>query len=107
MRVRRSRSWLAVGVALILTVALGVTSALAAEPEQSQTGPVVDKVLFKAFHVDRAPLDLKQGNMDLYLFGLKTAAATELRGSDDLQIFEAPATTLSIIEVISVSCNRL
>ncbi len=97
MQVRRSRPWLAVGIALILIVALGVTSALAAEPEQSQKGPAVEKVLFKAFHVDRAPLDLAQGNMDLYLFGLKTAAAIELRGSDDLQIFEAPATTLSLI----------
>jgi peptide/nickel transport system substrate-binding protein len=97
MQVHRSRSWIAIGIVLLLTVALGVTSAIAAEPEQSQTGPAVDKVFFKAFHVDRAPLDLAQGNMDLYLFGLKTAAATELRNSDDLQIFEAPATTLSII----------
>ena len=97
MQVRRGRLWMAVGITFILTVALGVTSAVAEEPKPSQTGPAVDKVLFKAFHVDRAPLDLKQGNMDLYLFGLKTPAATELRGSDDLQIFEAPATTLSII----------
>ncbi len=97
MQARRVRWLLSLGVVLLLAVAWGAGSALAAEPGQSQKGPAVDKVYFKAFHVDRAPLDLEQGNMDLYLFGLKTAAATELRDSDDLQIFEAPATTLSII----------
>ena len=97
MQARRVRWLLTLSVVLLLAAVWGAGGALAAEPEQSQKGPAVDKVYFKAFHVDRAPLDLEQGNMDLYLFGLKTAAATELRDSDDLQIFEAPATTLSII----------
>ena len=97
MQVRHSWAWLVVAITLIMSVTSGSTSAVAAEPNPTQTGPAVDKVLFKAFHVDRAPLDLEQGNMDLYLFGLKTPAATELRNADDLQIFEAPATTLSII----------
>ena len=97
MLARRVRLLLTLNVVMLLTAVWSVGIAYAADPEQSQTGPAVDKVYFKAFHVDRAPLDLQQGNMDLYLFGLKTAAATELRGSDDLQIFEAPATTLSII----------
>ena len=97
MQARRLRLLLTLSVVLLLAAVLGAGIAYAADPEQSQTGPAVDKVYFKAFHVDRAPLDLAQGNMDLYLFGLKTAAATELRDSDDLQIFEAPATTLSII----------
>ena len=95
MQARRVRLLLTLSVVLLL--ALGVGNVHAAGPEQARKGPAVDKVYFKAFHVDRAPLDLEQGNMDLYLFGLKTAAATELRGSDDLQIFEAPATTLSLI----------
>ena len=97
MQARRVRWLLTLSVVLLLAAVWGAGGALAAEPEQAQKGPAVDKVYFKAFHVDRAPLDLEQGNMDLYLFGLKTAAATELRDSDDLQIFEAPATTLSII----------
>ena len=97
MQARRVRLLLTLGVVLLLALALGVGSAYAAGPEQAQKGPAVDKVYFKAFHVDRAPLDLEQGNMDLYLFGLKTAAATELRGDDDIQIFEAPATTNSLI----------
>ena len=97
MQARRLRLLLTLSAVLLLAAVLGAGIAYAADPEQSQTGPAVDKVYFKAFHVDRAPLDLAQGNMDLYLFGLKTAAATELRDSDDLQIFEAPATTLSII----------
>ena len=97
MQARRVRLLLTLSVVLLLVLALAAGSAYAAGPEQAQKGPAVDKVYFKAFHVDRAPLDLEQGNMDLYLFGLKTAAATELRGDDDLQIFEAPASTISLI----------
>ena len=97
MQARRVRLLLTLSVVLLLSLAIAAGSAYAAGPEQAQKGPAVDKVYFKAFHVDRAPLDLEQGNMDLYLFGLKTAAATELRGDDDLQIFEAPASTISLI----------
>ncbi len=67
-----------------------------ATPAQAP-GPAVERIFFKAFDVDRAPLHLQQDEMDLYLFGLKTAAATELRDSPGITIYEAPATTLSII----------
>ena len=35
--------------------------------------------------------------MDLYLYGLKTEAAQELQGAEGVQLFQAPATTLSLI----------
>ena len=34
-------------------------------------GPAVERLYFKAFNVDRAPLDLEAGEMDLYYFNLK------------------------------------
>ena len=66
-------------------------------PPHSRPGPAVDKLFFKSFHVDRAPLDFQAGKMDLYLFSLKTAAARELRKDQDVRLDEAPATSVSII----------
>jgi hypothetical protein len=67
------------------------------EPPHDRPGPAAERLLFRSFHVDRAPLDLRAGNMDLYLFGLRTDAAIDLRGDADVQLFEAPATTLSLV----------
>src|SRR5689334_7197302 len=60
-------------------------------------GPAVDKLLFKAFNLDRAPLDLQVGEMDMYYYNLKIAAARQLRDNKKVQLFEAPANTLSLI----------
>lgn len=95
MRVRRRVTRLALG--LVLLLALSTAAVIHAAPPAQEPGPEVDRVFFKAFNVDRAPLDLQQGNMDLYIFGLKTAAAAELRSGSDIAIYEAPATTLSLI----------
>ncbi len=95
MRVRRRVTRLALGLSLLL--ALSTAAVIQAAPPAQEPGPAVDRVFFKAFNVDRAPLDLQQGNMDLYIFGLKTAAAAELRASTDIAIYQAPATTLSLI----------
>ena len=42
------------------------------------TGPAVETLRFRAFDVDRAPLDLQAGEMDLYYYNLKISAAREL-----------------------------
>jgi peptide/nickel transport system substrate-binding protein len=76
---------------------LPTAAAVAYVAPHSWPGPAVDKLYFKSFHVDRAPLDFKAGEMDLYLFSLKTAAARELRKDPDIRIDEAPATSISII----------
>jgi peptide/nickel transport system substrate-binding protein len=60
-------------------------------------GPAADTVYFNSFHVDRAPLHILAGDMDLYLFSLKTAAARQLLKEPAVNLREAPATTLSII----------
>ena len=67
------------------------------EPPHTQPGPAADRLFFKAFNVDRAPLDFKSGAMDLYLFSLKTAAARQLRSDPEARLIEAPATSTSII----------
>ena len=67
------------------------------EPPHSQPGPAADKVFFRSFHVDRAPLELTSGNMDLYYFGLRTDAALDLQDDPTTQLYEAPSTTLSLI----------
>ncbi len=70
---------------------------LGAGPPSDKPGPAVDKVYFQAFHVDRAALDIQAKSMDLYLFSLKTAAARELAGAAGIRIYEAPASSVSLI----------
>ena len=67
------------------------------EPPHDRPGPAVDRILFRSFHVDRAPLELDAQNMDLYMFSLNTEAAEQLRDDSDVRLYRAPATTLSLI----------
>ena len=67
------------------------------EPPHDRPGPATDRILFRSFHVDRAPLELRAGNMDLYMFSLNTEAAEQLRDDSSMQLYPAPATTLSLI----------
>src|SRR6476469_936040 len=86
---------------MILGLLLGTVSITAAQstytPPNDKPGPAVDKLIFKAFNVDRAPLDLQAGEMDMYYYNLKIAAARQLRTDKRVQLFEAPANTLSLI----------
>ncbi len=66
-------------------------------PPHDQPGPAADRLLYNSFFVDRAPLDIEAGNMDLYLFGLKTEAAQDLRGTEGVELIDAPATQVSLI----------
>jgi peptide/nickel transport system substrate-binding protein len=63
----------------------------------NQPGPAVDKLFFRAFDVDRAPLELEAGQMDLYYYNLKIAAARELRNNNKVELLEAPALALSLL----------
>jgi peptide/nickel transport system substrate-binding protein len=67
------------------------------EPPHDQPGPAAERLLYNSFFVDRAPLDIEADNMDLYLFGLKTEAAEELRGTEGVELIDAPATSVSLI----------
>ena len=85
MRGRRSTAWAlrSVVLAVVVAASTSVTSNAqddAYKPPHDRPGPAADKVYFTQFDVDRAPLDIQAGNMDLYLYGLKTEAAQELAG---------------------------
>jgi len=60
-------------------------------------GPAVDRITFSAFDVDRASRDLEAGNMDLYMFGLKIDAAEQLAEDPSFTLYQAPASTVSIL----------
>lgn len=86
---------------IMLGLLLTTASPLVAQDDYSapsdQPGPAVDKLYFRAFNVDRAPLDLEAGEMDMYYYNLKIAAARELQDNDAVKLYEAPANTLSLI----------
>jgi peptide/nickel transport system substrate-binding protein len=82
---------------LPLLVGLLAAPGLGAQASLGQPGPAEDKVMFRAFDVDRAPRDLEAGNMDLYMYSLKTAAAERLRRDPAFALYEAPASTVSLL----------
>ena len=71
--------------------------ALPDSPPHDRPGPATDRLMFRAFDVDRAPRDLEAGNMDLYMFSLKISAAQRLKGNARFSLYEAPASTLSLL----------
>ena len=97
----RMRMALPFAFSLLLVGALLPASALAQdeayEPPHDKPGPAAERLLYNSFFVDRAPLDIEAGNMDLYLFGLKTEAAQDLRGTEGIELIDAPATQVSLI----------
>jgi peptide/nickel transport system substrate-binding protein len=93
-RIQKGLSALLSASFLALVVALPITGQ---QVPHSEPGPAADRLFFRAFDVDRAPRDLEAGSMDLYMFSLKTTAAERLRGSDAFQLYQAPASTVSLI----------
>ncbi|MEX1345396.1 MAG: ABC transporter substrate-binding protein, partial [Candidatus Limnocylindrales bacterium] len=90
---------LALSLALAGSLLPGAVSAQdeAAAPPHDKPGPAAERLLYNSFFVDRAPLDIQADEMDLYLFGLKTEAAQDLRGTPGIELIDAPATAVSLI----------
>lgn len=99
---RSGRAALAGAAALALGVA-GVVSAQSPGPAASpaagteRPGPAADHLTYQSVFVDTAPLEVKSGNIDLYVYGLRTEAAQQLQGDTSVQSFQAPATALSLV----------
>jgi peptide/nickel transport system substrate-binding protein len=97
------RAWsglpFALGLALVATAFPAATLAQdeTAAPLHDKPGPAAERLLYNSFFVDRAPLDIQADEMDLYLFGLKTEAAQDLRGTEGIELIDAPATAVSLI----------
>ncbi len=83
--------------ALVVAPTLLVIATFAFAQRTDRPGPAVDTIYFRAFDVDRAPRDLEAGNMDLYMFGLKIDAAERLQGDPRFTLFQAPASTVSLL----------
>jgi peptide/nickel transport system substrate-binding protein len=77
----------------------GVVAALAraAAQESGGVGPAAERLIFSAFNVDQAPIEITQDKMDLYLYGLKAAGAEDLADAEEVRLIQAPASTLSLI----------
>ena len=71
--------------------------ARAALQESGGVGPAAERLIFSAFNVDQAPIEITQDKMDLYLYGLKAAGAEELADAEGVRVIQAPASTLSLI----------
>ena len=70
----------------------------AAVSDADKTGPAAEKLLYSAFNVDQAPLNIQNGDMDLYIFGLKQAGARSLeQGAQGVRLISAPASTVALI----------
>ena len=67
------------------------------QPLHQQPGPAVDKIGFKAFATEIASAALTDDQMDMYIFALRTSAAKEILSNPNVEIHQAPATTVSII----------
>ena len=78
-----AKNWVTFGLLLVMILLVSLVAVASADdgytPPHDKPGPAVDTLYFRAFDVDRAPLELQAGEMDLYFFSLKTAAARELR----------------------------
>ena len=98
VRVRNSLKLivLLIGLVLVMEFPIGI-SAQEYDPPHDRPGPAADRIQFKSFHVDLAASSVQAGDMDLYAFSLKTEAARELRDDPNLQVYQAPATMISLI----------
>ena len=92
MMFKKAKKIVGVMILFLAGVALWAQS-----PPHDKPGPAVDRLLFRAFDVDRASRDLEAGNMDLYMFGLKIDAVERLAEDDRFKLYQAPASTVSLL----------
>ena len=67
------------------------------QPPHQKPGPASERILFQGFHVDVASQELQAGEMDIYEFSLKTEAARRLQDVPDVKVYQAPASSISLI----------
>lgn len=87
----------AIGAVLADPLLAGAQDASPSPEAGGPVGPAADTVTFGAYNVDQAPLNVQKGDVDLYIFGLKTAGAKSLEGDANVRLIEAPASTVSLI----------
>ena len=78
-----------------------------ADELEERTGPASSKILFQSFHVDRAPIEIQQNNMDLYLYGIKSDAAETLKTDKTVVIYQAPASSISLMNECEINISSM
>jgi peptide/nickel transport system substrate-binding protein len=96
-RPRMAGRGFAMVLSLVLALSFLVSPVAAYTPPHSKPGPAADKLIFKAFNVDIAPAALQKGEMDMYIYSLKTLAAQELAKVQGIKMYQAPATSIGLI----------
>jgi len=66
-------------------------------PPHDQPGPAVDRLIFKRVDQDLAPKLIERGDIDIYLYNLKVSTAYEYLKSEEVRIYEAPSSMISIL----------
>lgn len=66
-------------------------------PPHTKPGPAAETLIYKSVAVDVAPAALEAGEIDVYLFGLRSAVAAELIGKPGISILSAPSGLYSIV----------
>jgi len=84
-------------LAWLVLIPGAVSAQVAYVPPHQKPGPAAEHIQFKAFNVDIAPASLRRGDMDLYLYSLKKEAAAALQGVQGVKVYDAPATTISLV----------
>ncbi len=80
-----------------LTIVPGLLSAAEYTPPHQKPGPATETLRFQSFNVDLASESLKAGAMDAYFFSLKTDAALKLKDTPGVTVYQAPATSISLL----------
>ena len=93
----RSKTPKPAGIVVLAALLFGGSYLFGQTSSRNEPGPAVDKITFGAFNVDRASRDLEAGNMDLYMFGLKIDAAERLAEDERFSLYQAPASTVSLL----------
>ncbi len=88
-------------ILLSIIITLILTSSIAAyaryQPPHTRPGPAADKVSFRAFAQEIVPAALEKGDIDLYLYTLRTETAKEILDKPGIELYRAPATYNAII----------
>ena len=67
------------------------------QPPHQKPGPASERIHFSLVHVDLASTALRAGDIDMYVFSLKTEAARELKDVQGIKVYQAPAGMISLI----------
>lgn len=87
------------GLIFVALAFLLISSQVHAEfkPPHDRPGPAVEKVGFRAFAVEIVPLAMEKGEVDIYIFPLRTATAKEMLLKPEVRMYQAPASSISLI----------